>query len=331
MDEQDELIPSTNPHNISNNPIYYKRQYGQYAPEPMNYWTQFALFLGLAGGGLVVGSLVAVIIVKIMVPTANLFELDKVIMQPENANAAKVLQLVTTVFMFFLPAFFFALIVHKKPLAYLGFNKTISIQQIGLVILIAWAAIFVGSILGEWNEMIPIPKNWAAYFRKAEDQYAGQVEAMAKMKNIKDYFVALLVIALTPALVEELFFRGTMQQLLVSWFGNAWLGIIITSIVFSAIHMSYYGFLTRASLGVVLGLLYYYSKNIWLNILAHFLNNAIAVTSLYIFSLQGKPMKDALEDHFPTWLGLGGIVFLVALMINFKRKSEDLLAEKASF
>jgi membrane protease YdiL (CAAX protease family) len=130
-----------------------------------------------------------------------------------------------------------------------------------------------------------------------------------------------------PAIVEETFFRGTMQQLFISWFRNPWAGIIVTSILFSAIHMSYYGFLTRAMLGVVLGLLYYYGKSIWLNILAHFLNNAVAITLLYVYSLKGKVSKDALEDHYPLWIGLMATIILIFLLIIFKKKSEDFLTK----
>jgi membrane protease YdiL (CAAX protease family) len=130
-----------------------------------------------------------------------------------------------------------------------------------------------------------------------------------------------------PAFVEETFFRGTLQQLFIRWFRNPWVGIIVTSILFSAIHFSYFGFLTRAMLGVVLGLLFYYGKSIWLNILAHFLNNAVAVTALYLGVLNGKQPKEAMDDHFPLWLSVAGTVFLVYLLINFKKISEAFLAK----
>jgi membrane protease YdiL (CAAX protease family) len=121
---------------------------------------------------------------------------------------------------------------------------------------------------------------------------------------------------------------GYSRRFFGDWFRNPWIAIILTSIIFSAIHMSYYGFLARAMLGVVLGLIYYYGKSIWLNILAHFLNNAVAVTYLYISSLKGKLTKDALEDHFPIWLCLLGMVLLAAFLHQFKKKSESFLADK---
>jgi len=293
-----------------------------------NYWMKFGMLIVFIGVGLLAAGVLSMIVLKLMIPHIGLLNMEKVLMNPQYANAAKVLQLVSTISMFLLPAVLYAFYNSRKPLDYLGFNLNISWQQIGLVFLIAWVAIYVGSMLSDLNEAIPISKGLRDQFNKAEETYKSQVLIFAKMNNIVDYFIALIVIALTPAIVEEVFFRGAMQQLFVEWFKHAWIGILLTSIIFSAIHFSYFGFLTRTSLGVILGLLYHYSKSIWLNILAHFTNNAIAVTALYVYTIKGKPQAEALEDHFPIWLGIAGSVLLVSLMLFYKKQSELQLSSK---
>ena len=329
MEEQEEYLPLLPPENNAMvMPEEATTPPSFHVQTRVNYWSQFGLLLALIGAGVVAASIASIIVVKTMMPHVSLFSLDKALLDPANAYAMKVLQLVSTVLMFFMPAFLFGLIAYKKPFTYLGFNANISWKQVGLVVLIAWMALFVGSALGDLNERIPIPKHWQEKFKKAENEYNEQVFAIAKMNNTKEYLLVVLIIALIPAIVEETFFRGMMQRFFVDWFGNPWVAIVLTSVIFSGIHMSYYGFLARAMLGVVLGLLYYYGKSIWLNIMAHFLNNAVAVTALYTYSLKGKLTKDALEDHFPLWLCLIGTVTLVALLINFKKKSETFLAEK---
>jgi len=280
----------------------------------------------MIGIGLITASLFSLLAVKLMIPHAKIFNLEKELFNPANATAMKVMQIGSTLLMFFLPAYLFATIAYKKPFTYLGFNKKVSYQQILLVIGIACVAIIAGGLLSDLNERIPISKHLQDSFRKAEDEYKEQVMAIAKMNNLFDYLMALMMIALTPAIVEETFFRGTLQQFFIRWFGNPWIGILITSIIFSAIHFSYYGFLTRAGLGIELGLLFYFSKNIWLNIFAHFLNNGIAVTMLYADKLQGKPLsKDALDDHFPITLGIISFILLIYLIIRFKKASEVVL------
>ena len=127
--------------------------------------------------------------------------------------------------------------------------------------------------------------------------------------------------SLLPAVFEETFFRGGMQNLLTRSIGNHWVAIILTSIIFSLIHLSYYGFLARVCLGIVLGLIYYYSGSLWLSIFAHCFNNAIAVTQMYVMLQQGKPFKEAMNDKLPLWWGLAAIIGLYALFIVFKKIS----------
>ncbi len=117
----------------------------------------------------------------------------------------------------------------------------------------------------------------------------------------------MLIIALLPAIFEEVCFRGGIQNILTRWFKGPWIAIIITSIIFSAVHISYYGFFVRFALGVFLGLVFYYSGSLWLNILFHFLYNGVQVTALYFATMSseaaGKKPKD-IEENFPIWAGV---------------------------
>jgi hypothetical protein len=147
-----------------------------------------------------------------------------------------------------------------------------------------------------------------------------QVLVLSHMSGIPDLLFSLLVMALAPAIFEEVFFRGGLQQMMTKVTGKAILSIIVTSLIFSAIHFSFYGFLSRFALGIVLGFLFFESKNIWVPILAHFLNNAIAVIQIYILRMQGKSIEDSMDDKFPLWvlfIALPAVFYL----FNFFKKS----------
>jgi membrane protease YdiL (CAAX protease family) len=124
--------------------------------------------------------------------------------------------------------------------------------------------------------------------------------------------------ALAPAIFEETLFRGALQNLLQKISQNPWISIGISSVIFSAIHMSFYGFLPRFALGVVLGLIFHYSGSLWLAIIAHFFNNALVVTQIYIYTRQGKSVEDAMNETFPLWWGLIGIAVLMVLFKFYK-------------
>lgn len=284
----------------------------------VSYGAGFFILIGLWLGGFLFGAALTVPIWLLM-GKGGLTEIAAGMLNPENVNAVRVMQVVTTLFAFFLPAYFTALILNRKPLKLLGFNKNFDARQAVLTVLIIFFGALTAGALGILTEMIPIPEGAAAVFRNMENQYAAQVEAITNMKTFRDYLVSLVMIAILPAIFEETFFRGGMQNLLHKSLHSHWLAIIITSIIFSVIHLSYYGFLARVCLGIVLGLIYYYSKNLWLSILAHCFNNAFAVTQMYILLQKGKSVKEAMDDKLPIWWGLIAIVALYALFTLFKR------------
>lgn len=87
----------------------------------------------------------------------------------------------------------------------------------------------------------------------------------------------ILVIALLAALTEEFLFRGAIQRIIEKWTANYHIVIWTAAIVFSAIHLQFYGFVPRMLLGAYFGYLLYWTKSIWAPVLAHFINNAVAV------------------------------------------------------
>jgi membrane protease YdiL (CAAX protease family) len=130
----------------------------------------------------------------------------------------------------------------------------------------------------------------------------------------------MIVIAFLPALFEETFFRGGLQNLFTRWFKGPWVAIIFTAVIFSLIHLSFYGFLVRFALGMVLGFIFYYSGSLWLNILLHFLFNGIQVTALYVMTMNGVKDKNV-EDNFPLWIGAIALLLLLYLFKLYKQTS----------
>lgn len=301
--------------------------YGMQQPPRFSPLMQFAILCMLCGIGLVIGSFVSLGIVKAYLHVP-LTQLQEALLKSENANLSRILQVVTTLFFMALPAFVFALIMKQKPFQYIGFNSAISGKQVFIVVGIVVMCLILSEALSEVNQIIPITKNAAAYFKQLEDEYNKQMLAIANIQTLSDYIISLFIIALLPALFEEMLFRGTLQPIMISATKNAFAGILITSILFSAIHMSYYGFLPRLALGLIIGYVYYFSKNIWLSVTTHFLYNAFGVTQLYALSKRGLLNSNAVNDSasFPVYYGLFAAVALYITFMVFKRESEVVIS-----
>ena len=115
--------------------------------------------------------------------------------------------------MFALPALVFARIVNRHPLQYIGFNSQLNWRQLFIVLLLVYAALYAQSTFSELNQMIPLPDRLRNTFKNLDEQYTEQVMAMARMNNPLDYVLSILMPALLPAIFEEMFFRGAVQQM----------------------------------------------------------------------------------------------------------------------
>ena len=129
------------------------------------------------------------------------------------------------------------------------------------------------ALLVEWNMLLPFPE-WLMQFHFNSEPI---ITAFLNMDTIWDLLYTIFVIAIIPAIGEELFFRGYLQQTIGNWLSNHHKAIVLTGFLFSAIHLDIQAIIPRFLLGVFLGYLYYWGRNLWLPILAHFTNNSLAV------------------------------------------------------
>jgi membrane protease YdiL (CAAX protease family) len=291
------------------------------ASKRISYWGQFGILAGFTGAGLIFGAFVSLLPVISKIDLASLKglstkELMNSLLVPENANALRWMQFLNTVFLFFIPAIVYGAICHKKPFTHLGLKQKITVPQIAIVIAIMVATLPLSASLSKITELIPFSPEMVAKMKAAEEAYNRQVMVLGRMNDFKDYLVSFLTLAILPAMFEEIFFRGCLQNLLSRWWKLPILSIVVTSIVFSYVHGSYLGFLSRAVLGFVLGWMFHRTGNLWLNIIAHAANNGIAVTALYL--MKGKNPDDV---NFSPVLGLISVAAVYGLFLIFERVS----------
>jgi len=287
----------------------------------ISYTAGFFMVIGFAIAGLFIGTLISIPIWTAMTGKGILDMKDQ-LGNPAYSNTFKIIQSVSTLFGFFIPAIITAALLNRKPYRLLGFAKNIQWKQAGLVVCIMLLALFLSTSFGYLNQHIPLSSAWKIRFQKMEDEYNSQVQAIMQLRGFGDYLIGLIIMAFLPALCEETLFRGGLQNFLARSTQNPWLSIIIVSILFSAVHFSFYGFLPRMFLGIILGLIYYYTGSLWLSILAHFTNNAIAVSQFYFSN--SPSVKQMAQENTPlsfVYIGLLAIPLIIGLLIVLKKIS----------
>ena len=152
------------------------------------------------------------------------------------------------------------------------------------------------SALVAWNAAVHFPgplHGFELWARGMEDQAAGLTKFLTDFNSPGRLLVGLVVIAIVPAVAEELVFRGGVQRNLVVWFNSRHVGVWLAAAIFSAIHVQFFGFVPRFVLGLVLGYLYEWSGNILVSMAAHFTQNAFQLILLYL--AQGKQLPSAFD------------------------------------
>lgn len=156
---------------------------------------------------------------------------------------------------------------------------------------------------------IPLP-DW---MRDMEDSTGGLLRALLVMDSPWEFLFSLFVMGLLPAVGEELVFRGFLQRQL----GRTRLGehaaMWVSALIFSAIHFQFEGFLPRVLLGALLGYLYFWSRNLWVPIAAHFANNAIQVTAAYVAQDLFLKIDEAPENPFPWQVSAISVLWVLWL------------------
>jgi membrane protease YdiL (CAAX protease family) len=287
----------------------------------ISYTGGFFILIAFAIAGLFIGSIVSIPVWTSMTGK-GILDMKEELGNPAYSNAFKVVQVISTLFGFLIPAIATAFLLNRKPYRLLGFTKRFNWVQVALVLVIMFLALFSSTSLGFLNQHLPIPISWKNYFQHLEDTYNDEVQAIMQLKTPTDYLLGLVIMAFLPALCEESLFRGGLQNFLTRSTKKPWLAIVIVSILFSAVHFSFYGFLPRMFLGIILGLIYYSTGSLWLSILAHFANNAFAV-SQYYFS-HSTSVKQAAEENTPlsfVYIGLIALPFMIFLLALLKRVS----------
>jgi membrane protease YdiL (CAAX protease family) len=177
-------------------------------------------------------------------------------------------------------------IVNKKSLDFLKSKNRMWSTPLLLSIALVVSILPIISLLIEFNSSISLP-SWLSkaetYFKEVERLRQQMTSVLFLFTGVSDLIMMIVVAAIIPGVVEELFFRGVIQTQFQNTLINHHSAIFFSAFIFSAMHFQFYGFIPRMILGLILGYMFYWSKNIWYPVLAHITNNTLGVLGIYFF------------------------------------------------
>jgi membrane protease YdiL (CAAX protease family) len=210
-------------------------------------------------------------------------ELSSRIGEHSVLRCMQMLQLFSSVGLFLLPPIAFIFITKIR---YFNIRSFPSVLVSIIGVLLMWSFLPLINFSAELNASIQLPSYFDSimqWIHEKEDAANIVANGFLKMEGLADLWLSLFIIAIIPAIGEELLFRGTIQPILQKVFKNPHLAIWGAAFIFSFIHFQFLGFLPRFLIGGFLGYLFYWSGSIWLAVLVHFTNNATAVVVYYLY------------------------------------------------
>lgn len=197
-----------------------------------------------------------------------------------------------------------------------------NLVEIFFVIVLSFCIFPVTGFTGDLNSGMKLPE-WLSsleeWMRSKENYAESLMETVLTPDDPGSLLINIVMIALLPAVGEELIFRGVIQRILKNLFRSGHLSVWVTAILFSAIHFQFYGFLPRFILGLVFGYLFLWGGTLWLPVIAHFVNNGVLVLVVYFQNSEISYIQNDLK--LSEQIAALTISFLIGgLILNYFRK-----------
>lgn len=232
---------------------------------------------------------------------------------PELLNPIRILFIIMHGCTFIVPALAFVVFYWRKQIA-----KTLYLAKLPALKTFAWALLFVVVALPVVNVLYYlntlIPDAW-------QSQEAGTLQKMLlRMETPMDFVLNLMLIGVMAAVGEELLFRGVIQRIFAVRYQNMHLAIWGAAIAFSLVHFELQAFVPRLVLGGMFGYVFWWSSNLWIPIILHFLYNGVQVLAVY----QNPELVETASPSLDVWLlvaAAGGAIFIIPIAKYLHRKS----------
>ena len=248
----------------------------------------------------------------------------------QTTESLKWLQFMQTIATFLLPSVIGAWLWSEdhKPFTWLRLTKTTHWSHYLIAVLIMLCAVPGINLLADLNSRVSLPESLdfiEQIFKQQEEAAAALTERFLQADSIGGLLINIGLMALLPALAEELSFRGTLQQIICKGQSDqipstkVHVAIWITAFIFSAIHMQFYGFVPRMLMGAMFGYIFVWTGSLWVPMTMHFVNNGLAVLAYYFFGQNSS--ADTIGTGAAWWVGVVSLIITSLGLLIFYRKT----------
>lgn len=269
----------------------------------------------------------------IAIPFVGTSQLSKVFSgaNPDDTiiiSLLKYFQVIQSIGLFIIPPIILGYLFEGNFWNYLNLTKK---NGINIYILAFFCIMVISpfiSYVGTLNNHMTFPSAFSGienWMKNMEDAADLMIKRFIQTNSLGGISFNIFMIAIIPAIGEELLFRGVLQKIFISLTKNIHWGIWITALIFSALHFQFFGFIPRMILGALFGYLLVSTGSLWIPIFCHFINNLTGVIFLYMEKNGFENLKNWNESDMNlslTWpLALGSVILSLFILSQIKKSS----------
>ena len=300
-------------------------------------WRNVMLLLGFILLGMSAGNLLGIAVVVFLSmfspSTLSVEQFAELMQTPDKFPNAwlyiMIIQAISHLFTFLIPSLAYWQWSEKHHVVRFLHKSLPSVSLLILTLLLVVVFMPFNTWIIDWNSHLQFPNGLSqleTWMRTKEDELGNLTRFLTRFDSLPRLVVALVVIAIIPAVGEEVLFRGIIQRKIYNKTGEMHAAIWLSAALFSAIHLQFYGFVPRLLLGAMFGYLYAWSRNLWTAIFAHFINNGFTVLMLFL-SYRGIVDVDLENTKSSVPLAGAALSLLITMGLLLYLKS---MAERAA-
>lgn len=296
--------------------------------DPPAPWYSLVFLVLIFGAGLFIGQFLG-LLVSFLVTDLKIDELVTLVSPPLSSEKRLPLLLIQgtgTLGGFILGGILYLQWFEKFLVNNLFSSKDLNPYTLMISLVMVVSFMFVNTFFIDWNADVTFPdfmKGFESWAVDKEEELRRVTEFLTDFSSFGQFLVGFLVIAILPAVGEELIFRGILQNKFHVYLKNIHLAIWLSALLFSAFHIQFFGFIPRLFLGGLFGYMYAWSRNLWFPIIGHFINNGFTIIMLYLYQTGSININIEEEEAYPfSVIAIFALIF-VYMMISFRRKVKE--------
>lgn len=225
------------------------------------------------------------------------------------------------IFGLLLPGLWFARLHSSTVRSFLRLRRV----PVGMVVL-AVIGLLALIPLVQWTATLFDGLPWPQWIRDMEEGQMVLIEQVL-MQDFSLLFT-ISMLALTPAICEEILFRGFVQRQAERRLG-AWGGILFSGIIFGFYHLRLTQAIPLSLLGIFMAWLTWRTRSLWPAIIVHLLNNTFAAVLGKMASKEGSNI-DVESFEFPILITALSALVLAAMVTLIHRIAVRMWPDEAT-